>query len=65
MMPRMSGLALSRRLRELRPGVKVLYISGYANDAAVLEGIGLQNEPFLQKPFSMDELARKVRELLD
>jgi len=65
MMPRMSGLALARRLRERRPGVKVLYISGYANDAAALEGIGLENEPFLQKPFAMDELARKVRGLLD
>jgi PAS domain S-box-containing protein len=65
MMPRMSGLALARRLRERRPGVKVLYISGYANDAAALEGIGLENEPFLQKPFSMDDLARKVRALLD
>jgi CheY-like chemotaxis protein len=65
MMPRMSGLALARRLREQRPDIKVLYISGYANDAAALEGIGLQNEPFLQKPFSMDALARKVRSLLD
>jgi PAS domain S-box-containing protein len=65
MMPRMSGLALARRLRERRPGIKVLYISGYANDAAALEGIGFENEPFLQKPFAMDELARKVRGLLD
>jgi two-component system, cell cycle sensor histidine kinase and response regulator CckA len=65
MMPRMSGLALARRLRERRPGIKVLYISGYANDATALEGIGLQNEPFLQKPFSMDALGRKVRSLLD
>jgi len=65
MMPRMSGLALSRRLRERRPGIKVLFISGYATDAAALEGIAMQNEPFLQKPFSMEELARKVRGLLD
>lgn len=65
MMPRMSGLALSRRLRERRPGIKVLFISGYATDAAALEGIDMQDEPFLQKPFSMDELARKVRVLLD
>lgn len=65
MMPRMSGLALSRRLRERRPAIKVLFISGYATDASALEGIGMQNEPFLQKPFSMDELARKVRVLLD
>lgn len=43
----------------------LLYISGYANDAAALEGIGLESEPFLQKPFAMDELARKVRGLLD
>src|SRR5712692_2412357 len=65
MMPRMSGLALSRRLRERRPAIKVLFISGYATDAAALEGIAMQNEPFLQKPFSMEELARKVRGLLD
>ena len=65
MMPRMSGLALSKRLRERRPEIKVLYISGYATDAVALEGMDMQNAPFLQKPFSMADLARKVRSLLD
>jgi YesN/AraC family two-component response regulator len=47
-MPRMSGLALSRRLRGRRPGIKLLFVSDYDNDAEALEGMGLKIEPFLQ-----------------
>jgi signal transduction histidine kinase len=64
-MPRMSGWSLAEHLRALRPGIKVLFISGYsdqivAEDRRVHEGVVL-----LQKPFSPTTLARKVRDVLD
>jgi PAS domain S-box-containing protein len=64
-MPRMSGPELRERLLELRPDLRVLFVSGYADQAvlpaAVLEG----GVPFLQKPFKPEVLARRVREALD
>jgi PAS domain S-box-containing protein len=57
-LPQLSGQALAARLRALRPGLKVLYLSGYGDE-------GVRGQPFLQKPFAPDALARKVRELLD
>jgi len=63
-MPGMSGRELARRLGDLRPGIKVLYLSGYTDDALVRHGIE-SGEPFLQKPFSRDALAMKVRDVLD
>ena len=62
-MPGMNGPALAQRLCELRPQTRVLYISGYAEDAIVLETLR-RGEAFLQKPFSLDSLAQKVRALL-
>jgi len=63
-MPGMNGPALAQRLRESRPQTRVLYISGYAEDASVLEDAMQRGEAFLQKPFSLDALAQKVRALL-
>jgi DNA-binding response OmpR family regulator len=46
-------------------GTKVLYMSGYTDDAVVLHGVLAEEMAFLQKPFTLNALARKVRALLD
>jgi len=64
-MPEIQGPELARKAREMRPGLKVLFTSGFAGDAA-LEGGGLAaRAPFLAKPYQRPELARKVRSALD
>jgi two-component system cell cycle sensor histidine kinase/response regulator CckA len=64
-LPGLDGPSFAARLRETRAGLPVLYISGYAGDAMVDSGLLGQDEAFLAKPFSGDELARRVRALLD
>ena len=64
-MPEMGGSDLSSRLVVLRPGLKVLYMSGYTDDAVVRHGLVAEGARFLQKPFTPDVLARKLREVLD
>jgi len=64
-MPQMGGGELAQRLTEGRPGVKVLYVSGYSDDAVVRHGVREKGRGFLQKPFSLEVFARKVREVLD
>jgi len=64
-MPGMSGRELAERLAPTRPAMKVLYTSGYTDDAMVRQGVLNAGVAFLQKPFVPDSLARKVREVLD
>jgi PAS domain S-box-containing protein len=64
-MPRMSGRELTEQLTVLRPDIKVLYMSGYTDDAIVQHGVLEEGTAFIGKPFSMEALARKVRETLD
>ena len=64
-MPRMSGEDLSKNVAVLRPEIKVLYVSGYADQHLSQQRILEPNIPFLQKPFTPAALASKVREILD
>jgi PAS domain S-box-containing protein len=64
-MPNMSGPQLAERLLLTRPEMKVLYVSGYTDDAVVRHGVLKGQAPFLQKPFSAETLSQKVREVLD
>jgi two-component system, cell cycle sensor histidine kinase and response regulator CckA len=64
-MPGIGGRELVRQLAAVRPGTKVLYISGYSNEAIARHGVLDPGTAFLQKPFTPDGLASKVREVLD
>ena len=64
-MPGMNGRELAQRISEIRPNVKVLYMSGYADDAVPSQGALDPGAVFLQKPFTADRLVRKVREALE
>ena len=64
-MPRMGGRELVERLSLLRPGIKALFMSGYTDDAIVRRGILDEGAHFIQKPFSPEELAEKIRTILD
>jgi signal transduction histidine kinase len=61
----MSGPAVAEALSALRPSIRVLYMSGYTDEAIVRTGVLDEGKPFLQKPFTPMQLARKIRELLD
>jgi CheY-like chemotaxis protein len=64
-MPRMNGTEFAQRVRGLRPGVRVLYTSGYSKEAVHRNGAAVTDETFVQKPYSTDTLMRKVRAALD
>jgi two-component system cell cycle sensor histidine kinase/response regulator CckA len=63
-MPGMSGRAVADQLRELRPDLGVLFMSGYTEEAIVNHGVLHEGMDFLEKPFTPDTLTRKVREVL-
>jgi two-component system cell cycle sensor histidine kinase/response regulator CckA len=64
-MPGASGPELARRLQAERPDLNVLFVSGYTDDSMVAQRVLDPGASFLQKPFTPDTLARKVREVLD
>ena len=64
-MPGMNGHVLMERLLELRPAMKVLFTSGYTANVIVHHGVLREGIEFLAKPYSLDLLAQRVREVLD
>jgi CheY-like chemotaxis protein len=64
-MPGMSGPELWDRVRELRPEMRVLFVSGYSDEQVVRGRVRASGADFMQKPYSTGALARKVREVLD
>ena len=61
----MSGTELAYRLAEIRPGVPVLYMSGYTDDVVVRAGVRDGSVPLVEKPFSAQTLSRAVRHALE
>jgi signal transduction histidine kinase/ActR/RegA family two-component response regulator len=61
----MSGPAVAEALSALRPSIRVLHMSGYIDEAIVKTGVLEDGKPFLRKPFTPMQLARKIREVLD
>jgi CheY-like chemotaxis protein len=64
-MPEMNGRELSRRARELRPGLKVLFMSGYSRNAVVHHGRVDLDVQLIQKPVSLKDLTARIRDMLD
>lgn len=64
-MPGLNGRELAEQLEIMRPGLRVLFVSGYTDDAVLRTGISMDERTFLQKPFTSLDLARRVRAVLD
>jgi CheY-like chemotaxis protein len=64
-MPDVGGRALAQVIGRRRPGIRVLYMSGYTDDAVLRSGVEAARDSFIQKPFTPLSLARRVREVLD
>jgi PAS domain S-box-containing protein len=64
-MPEMGGKELAERLRAHRPGLKVLFMSGYTEKVIAAGGIMPPNTGFVEKPFTVEQLMRRLREILD
>jgi FixJ family two-component response regulator len=63
-MPELGGRELAERILPMRPDIKVLFMSGHTQDVILKEGVKA-GTPFLQKPFTPNDLANKVRAVLD
>ena len=63
-MPQMGGMELACEARRLRPGIKVLLMSGYTDASVTNQGMITADTPFIQKPFTAASLRSKVRETL-
>jgi two-component system cell cycle sensor histidine kinase/response regulator CckA len=64
-MPQMSGADFVSALQASRPGIAILYMSGYTDDAIIRHNVLESGAAFLQKPFTPASLARKIREVLN
>ncbi|MBZ5550194.1 MAG: PAS domain S-box protein [Acidobacteriia bacterium] len=64
-MPGIGGRELAKKLLLVRPGISVLYLSGYTEDTVVHQGALIPGTAFLQKPFTLQSLAKKVRDVLN
>ncbi|MDD5210563.1 MAG: response regulator [Elusimicrobiales bacterium] len=62
-LPKMNGIELAEQVGALRPGIKVLFMSGYTDHAVLAQGILDPDQNFIQKPFTLDTLTRKTQEL--
>jgi CheY-like chemotaxis protein len=63
-MPELGGQELARRLSELRPGLPVIFMSGYTDDDLTRRGLLAAGIPYLEKPFSPEALGRMLRAVL-
>jgi YesN/AraC family two-component response regulator len=63
-MPGMNGRELAGRVRQIRPGIQCLYMSGYTADVIARQGMIEEGVQFIQKPFSGKEIAAKIRAVL-
>jgi YesN/AraC family two-component response regulator len=64
-MPQMTVCELTERVAQMRPETRVLYVSGYTDDAIIHHGVLAEGMNFMQKPFTVNALLRRVREVLD
>jgi two-component system, cell cycle sensor histidine kinase and response regulator CckA len=64
-MPRLNGIELAAQLRTTRPDLRVLFMSGYTDYAIVRSGLLSDSTTYLQKPFTPEELLRKLRVVID
>jgi DNA-binding response OmpR family regulator len=64
-MPDFGGTALADRIRAQRPGIKVLFMSGYTGDDMTRHGVEAATKMLVQKPFTTSELAKRIRAAID
>lgn len=63
-MPEVSGVELADRLERERPGMRILFMTGYTEEAVIGEGILGKNRECIGKPFTQDQITKRVREIL-